>query len=212
MIYFEENINFNCGFSIGSRCLFWILFFNYSKSEKIQDNKKIEYNNVDENKEIIVEDTDKDNMVEEETKDNIIEDNTDKNKENNSVNNKKEENKPITQTPQNNSNNSNDSKKEEKKEENKPIEKTEEVKEEPKKKPTSNAWDELGISEYDYYNKPMWNWARIDFSIKDYKTYEKTREACVSKGEEYFNEGYGYSCTSINSYSGDYLGEMLKTF
>lgn len=191
---------------------FGFFFFNYSKSEKNQDNKKIEYNNVDEKNEIIIEDSDKDNIIEEETNDNVIEDNTDENKENNSVNNKKEENKPITQTPQNNSNNSNDSKKEEKKEENKPIEKTEEVKEEPKKEPTSNAWDELGISEYDYYNKPMWNWARIDFSIKDYKTYEKTREACVSKGEEYFNEGYGYSCTSINSYSGDYLGEMLKTF
>ena len=191
---------------------FGFFFFNYSKSEKIQDNKKIEYNNVDEKNEIIVEDSDKDNIIEEETNDNVIEDNPDKNKENNSVNNKKEENKPITQTPQNNSNNSNDSKKEEKKEENKPVEKTEEVKEEPKKEPTSNAWDELGISAYDYYNKPMWNWARIDFSIKDYKTYEKTREACVSKGEEYFNEGYGYSCTSINSYSGDYLGEMLKTF
>ena len=191
---------------------FGFFFFNYSKSEKIQDNKKIEYNNVDEKNEIIVEDSDKDNIIEEETNDNVIEDNPDKNKENNSVNNKKEENKPITQTPQNNSNISNDSKKKEKKEENKPVEKTEEVKEEPKKEPTSNAWDELGISEYDYYNKPMWNWARIDFSIKDYKTYEKTREACVSKGEEYFNEGYGYSCTSINSYSGDYLGEMLKTF
>ena len=191
---------------------FGFFFFNYFKSEKIQDNKKIEYNNVDEKNEIIVEDSDKDNIIEEETNDNVIEDNTDENKENNLVNNKKEENKPITQTPQNNSNNSNTSKTEEKKEENKPVEKTEELKEESKKEPTSNAWDELGISEYDYYNKPMWNWARIDFSIKDYKTYEKTREACVSKGEEYFNEGYGYSCTSINSYSGDYLGEMLKTF
>ena len=74
------------------------------------------------------------------------------------------------------------------------------------------AWEELGITEFDYYNKPMWSWARIDFSIKDYKTYEKTREACITKGEEYFKEGLGYSCTSINSYSGDYLGEMIKTF
>ena len=58
----------------------------------------------------------------------------------------------------------------------------------------------------------MWSWARIDFSINDYKTYEKTREACIARGEEYFKEGLGYSCTSINSYSGDYLGEMIKTF
>ena len=74
------------------------------------------------------------------------------------------------------------------------------------------AWDELGITEDEYYNKPMWSWARIDYSINEYKTYEKTREACMKKGEELFQEGYGYSCTSINSYSGKYLGEMLKTF
>ena len=91
----------------------------------------------------------------------------------------------------------------------------EEPKQEPQKEvqtPTKTAWEELGISEYDYYNKPMWNWARIDFSINDYKTYDKTREACINKGEEYYEQGYGYSCTSINSYSGNYLGEMLKTF
>ena len=74
------------------------------------------------------------------------------------------------------------------------------------------AWEELGISEYDYYHKPMWSWGRVDFSIETYKTYEKTREACITKGEEYFEQGLGYSCTSINSYSGDYLGEMIKTF
>ena len=71
---------------------FGFFFFNYSKSEKIQDNKKIEYNNVDEKNEIIVEDSDKDNIIEEETNDKLIEDNTDKNKENDSANNKKEEN------------------------------------------------------------------------------------------------------------------------
>lgn len=106
--------------------------------------------------------------------------------------------------------------------------KKEEIKEEEKNKENNNSevsnegnvktdiiknpWDELGISEYDYYHKPMWKWARIDYSIDEYKTYEKTREACMTKGEEYFNKGYGYSCTSLNSYSGDYLGEMLKTF
>lgn len=99
--------------------------------------------------------------------------------------------------------------------------KTNPVEEKPKQEVTvpkveevipKTAWEELGISEYDYYHKPMWNWARIDFSIEVYKTYEKTREACISKGEEYFEQGLGYSCTGINSYSGDYLGEMLKTF
>lgn len=73
-------------------------------------------------------------------------------------------------------------------------------------------WEKLGISEYDYYHKPMWSWARVDFSIDEYKTEQKTKEACESKGQEYFEQGLGYSCTSINSYVGTYLGEMLKTF
>lgn len=73
-------------------------------------------------------------------------------------------------------------------------------------------WEKLGISEYDYYHKPMWSWARVDFSIDEYKTEQKTKEACESKGQEYFEQGLGYSCTSINSYAGTYLGEMLKTF
>ncbi len=73
-------------------------------------------------------------------------------------------------------------------------------------------WEELGISEYDYYHKPMWSWQRIDYSIDEYKTEQKTKEACLSKGEEYFKQGIGYSCTSVNSYAGTYLGEMLKTF
>ena len=58
----------------------------------------------------------------------------------------------------------------------------------------------------------MWNWQRIDFSIDEYKTEQKTKEACISKGNEYFEQGIGYSCSSVTSYAGTYLGEMLKTF
>lgn len=86
------------------------------------------------------------------------------------------------------------------------------VVEEQNSKVEKTAWEELGISEYDYYHKPMWNWQRIDYSIDEYKTEQKTKEACLSKGEEYFQQGIGYSCTSVNSYAGTYLGEMLKTF
>lgn len=78
-----------------------------------------------------------------------------------------------------------------------------------------NIWDELGITEYDYYHKPMWSWARIDFSINDYQTEENTKSACISKGNQLMDEsetGLGYSCQSILSYSGDYLGEMMETF
>ena len=77
------------------------------------------------------------------------------------------------------------------------------------------AWDELGISEYDYYHKSLWSWARIDFSIDDYGTEENTKNACISKGNklmEESQEGLGFSCQSILSYAGNYLGEMMKTF
>lgn len=84
--------------------------------------------------------------------------------------------------------------------------------EKPKSEVEKTPWEELGISEYDYYHKPMWSWQRIDYSIDEYKTEQKTKEACLSKGEEYFKQGIGYSCTSVNSYAGTYLGEMIKTF
>lgn len=86
------------------------------------------------------------------------------------------------------------------------------VVEEQNSKIEKTAWEELGISEYDYYHKPMWSWQRIDYSIDEFKTEQKTKEACLSKGDEYFKQGIGYSCTSVNSYAGTYLGEMLKTF
>jgi hypothetical protein len=112
-----------------------------------------------------------------------------------------------------------ESKSEEKKEEKKSeenknnnIKQNTTVVEEPKSENKKTAWDELGISEYDYYHKPMWNWQRIDFSIDEYKTEQKTKEACISKGNEYFEQGIGYSCSSVTSYAGTYLGEMLKTF
>ena len=112
-----------------------------------------------------------------------------------------------------------ESKSEEKKEEKKSegnknnnIKQNTTVVEEPKSEDKKTEWDELGLSEYDYYHKPMWNWQRIDFSIDEYKTEQKTKEACISKGNEYFEQGIGYSCSSVTSYAGTYLGEMLKTF
>lgn len=69
-------------------------------------------------------------------------------------------------------------------------------------------WDDLGISEYDYYNKPAHSWAEIDFSVKNYGTQELTLKACQDYGNSYIAEhSGGYWCNSVNSYSGDYLGE-----
>ena len=87
------------------------------------------------------------------------------------------------------------------------------VEEQPSKEQT--AWEELGISEYDYYHKPLWSWARIDFSVDDYGSEENTKNACTSKGYklmEESQEGLGFSCQSILSYAGNYLGEMMETF
>lgn len=70
--------------------------------------------------------------------------------------------------------------------------------EQPKHEPT--AWESLGISEYDYYHKPMWSWARVDYP---------THEACIEAGNQ-LDDIISFSCTNINSYSGAYLGDMLS--
>ena len=113
----------------------------------------------------------------------------------NVVNNKKQENKNVTQV------------KEEKHEpENKPVVQ-EPTPEPPKKEQT--PWESLGISEYDYYNKSMWSWARIDYSVKVYGTLEQTHQACIDAGNK-LEDIISFSCDNINSYSGDYLGDMLR--
>ena len=70
-------------------------------------------------------------------------------------------------------------------------------------------WDELGITEYEYYNAPMWKWATVDFSIEKYGSQEACFKACIEYGD---STGMGYSCSIINSYSGRYLGEMIELF
>ncbi len=80
---------------------------------------------------------------------------------------------------------------------------------EPAKKEIS-VWENLEISEYDYYHKPMWSWARVDYSIDDYGSFEQTHHACIDAGRKLENI-LSFSCTNINSYSGDYLGDMLRT-
>lgn len=83
----------------------------------------------------------------------------------------------------------------------------EEPKQEEKKEMT--AWEELGMSEDDYYNKPAWSWAKVDFAIEKYGSQENCFNACIKYGEE---SGMGFSCSTVNSTSGRYLGEMIKLF
>lgn len=110
----------------------------------------------------------------------------------------------------------NDTQIEEKTEENKPtqskqkqVEKSviKEPKQEEQKEMT--AWEELGMTEDEYYNKPAWSWARVDFPVEKYGSEEACFNACIKYGEE---SEMGFSCSTINSASGRYLGEMIKLF
>ena len=76
----------------------------------------------------------------------------------------------------------------------------EQTKEQPKVK-EQTEWEKYGMSEYDYYHKPMWDWARVDYP---------THEACIEAGEALGYEILSYSCININSTAGNYLGDMLK--
>lgn len=66
-------------------------------------------------------------------------------------------------------------------------------------------WEELGISEYDYYNKPMYSWEKIDF---------KSMNECLEYGDNYkpYLDGEVlYNCHDVLSTSGKFLGVMFDT-
>lgn len=69
----------------------------------------------------------------------------------------------------------------------------------------SGIWDELGITEDEYYNSPMLKWQKVTHS---------SFEQCQADGERIINDptsGYtDYWCYQVNSYSGRMLGVMLK--
>lgn len=74
-------------------------------------------------------------------------------------------------------------------------------------------WEKLGISEYDYYNSPMWSWARVDYKVSEYGSYESAHQNCINAGldkQEKDENLISFSCTQINSYSGTTLGDMLR--
>lgn len=76
----------------------------------------------------------------------------------------------------------------------------------------NTPWEDLGISENDYYNKPMWgSWADITYKIENYSSRSETELACQTESQRLFDEEEkASSCTPMNSYSGRYLGEYLK--
>lgn len=55
----------------------------------------------------------------------------------------------------------------------------------------------------------MWSWARVDYKIEDYGSFDATHQACIDAGYQ-LEDIISFSCTNINSYSGAYLGDMLR--
>lgn len=149
-----------------------------------------------------------------ETKDNNqevkVSPNNEEVKKENNENNKTESKTESNKTENNNQVVQSNTKSEEQPKQN--VAKTETSKvEQPKveKKP----WEELGISENDYYNKPMWNWMTVEFDVNTYGSQSEAESACRDSGNKKAEaEGLGFSCTNVLSYSGKYLGEHIKFF
>ena len=77
-----------------------------------------------------------------------------------------------------------------------------------------HIWDELGISEYDYYNSPMSSWQTVNFKVSDYGSLEEAESECKKAGleyEPYINGEESFNCDLVTSYSGNYLGYMFYT-
>ena len=158
-----------------------------------------------------------DNKIEETSKKEdkpIIQDNkeetVEKKEEQQIVESQKEEVKKTEQKQSTNNvstNNTPVQSKEEPKTETVPVAPVQQPVQEPPREQTE--WEKLGISEYDYYNSPMWSWARVDYSVKTYGSFDATHQACINAGNQ-LEDIISFSCTNINSYSGDYLGDMLK--
>lgn len=75
-------------------------------------------------------------------------------------------------------------------------------------------WEKYGMTENQYYNEPMWSWAKVDFSIEKYGTKDNCVNACREYGLNYelYKQGKVlFGCRNINSISGKYLGEMFYT-
>lgn len=140
----------------------------------------------------------------------------DENKSTGQVTTKKETQEPKkeTNTSKSNSNNNvnnnktNNTKQNEETKKVEPKETTQPVVTESK---NDNPWDRLGISEYDYYNKPMYSWEKVDFKVSDYGSKGATEKACEDYGYAYIETHDGaFSCNNVTSYSGAYLGEYFK--
>ena len=169
----------------------------------IQSNKKLEKQETIEEEQIVKEDskvkikTEKEEAkekikteqeeVKEEVKENNNSSKTETKKEN--VNNQKIE-MPKQDPPKNNNNQHSESgnSNENIKHEEKPVV----VQKQP--------WEELGLTEDQYKNQPMYSWEEVDF---------KTKEECMNYGNEHAE--YGFECSEVTSWTRS-LGWDYRTF
>ena len=153
---------------------------------------------------------------------NIIKKNDDKKQEKDKASEIKDDNQEVKDSPKdeekNKINNGENNKTESKTEYNKTVANNNQIvqsntKKEEQPKVEKKPWEELGISENDYYNKPMWSWMKIEFDVNSYGSQSATESACREYGNKKAEEeGLGFSCTNVLSYSGKYLGEYIKFF
>ena len=61
-------------------------------------------------------------------------------------------------------------------------------------------WEELGLTEDQYKNQPMYSWEEVDF---------KTKDECMNYGNEHAE--YGFECSEVTSWTIS-LGWDYKTF
>ena len=70
-------------------------------------------------------------------------------------------------------------------------------------------WEEAGVSEYEWYHKPVHNWMRVDYNVSNCGSISNCEALCMKDAEELaYTENV--SCIQVYTYSGSYLGEMLK--
>ena len=73
----------------------------------------------------------------------------------------------------------------------------------------NEPWVKTGVSKEDYYTKPVNSWMRVDYQIGTCGSISSCESICLEKAKELsFTENL--SCVQVYTYSGDYLGEMLK--
>lgn len=70
-------------------------------------------------------------------------------------------------------------------------------------------WDKAGVSEYDWYHKPVHSWMRVDYSVHTCGSVSSCEAQCMNDAEE-LSYTENVSCIQVYTYSGSYLGEMLQ--